>query len=373
MEVVFDGQLVYLSGSTAGLLDGQTGETRQALEVDGELGWSGFTQLAPDGSIVYESLTQGTPAIRRAMPDVSSTTLVDGLSAVHGSSEGFVLVSNARDTFMIDLSTDDMSARALGIGTSLSAQPSSDGSELAYVQAVTTEEPEQEAGELEQRLMLERVHEPDDGTEIARGWHGIDPLFVGERAILYATHPFGGVETVDVVLFDRGSQESTTLVNDVRILDSDPETGSIAIAASVVDDDETATISIIGIEDPSQVSIAHFENADIEAVTSARLMPDGTGLVCAFAYEDGTATLEVFETASGTHRTVMEDPDAHITELIVHPSGRHAVLVLEEDGVGPTVSSRAIVACDLREHIVQRVVTGSPDRMLHLIGFLNRR
>ncbi len=367
-EVTFAGALVYVDGEQAFSLDGATGEPDKLFELEGELGWSGFARLTSDGGLVYESLRDGSPSIHLGSVENGDSVLVSNVTFVHDFDGQQMLITDASDTHVLQPGKDTGAPRALGIGATLAAAISADGSEFAYASIVPTDTPETELGELEQMLGIGTLDGTEPGTEIARGWHAIEPILIDDEVVLYTAYPFGGGETGDLVLFDRRSEESTALATGVRVLDRDPKGMTVAVAFAALGGPDSDSVATIDVRDPDAVDMTVFESGAGESVTAARLLPGNAGLVAAFAQEDGASTLVAFDARDGSQRTVAEIPDTTISEILAHPVDQVAFLVLQGGGPDPESITRSMVACDLAEGETSTLVNGSEASLLHLIG-----
>ncbi|MBE0418070.1 MAG: hypothetical protein IBX63_09925 [Coriobacteriia bacterium] len=367
-DVAYRGTLVYLDGEQVFSIDATSGTGRALYSLEGELGWSGFARLTDDGGLIYESLLDETSSVHLASEGSAGATLATGVERVHDYNGTVLLVTADNDTHALGPGANRESPGALGIGIALSAVLSADGSEFAYASQVPTATPEADLGEFEQTLSIRSFNGSGPGTKVAGGWLSIEPLLLDSDALVYASYPFGGTEIADLLLYDRRSEESTTLATNVRLLDRDPARSIVAIAIASPDETVGDAILIIDVSDPDAVRTISFESGTSDSLTATQLLADGSGLVAAFGHEDGASTLVEFDTRDGSQRTVTELADSIVSQVLPHPDRSVAFVVVQSGGPEPVDITRSIAVCDLSEGTTSTLVTGSASTLLTLIG-----
>lgn len=370
LDSPYDGDLMYVSGSDLYAIDGSTARVTELGELEGEIGWSGFIRLTRQGSVVYEGLDSGMPTLRLRSSEGADSVVLEAISAVHDFDGESVLASDSEDLHLIDVDSRSTDVRRMGVGPCLSAALSQDGSEVAYAQGIAERVPGTQGGELEQRLMIAPTDGSGDASETIRGWYAIEPILLDSDSLLFANYPFGGSEAADLVLVDRGSNESTTVASSVTILDVDRDSRSVAIATSTeTGEPGDGVLSVLFIDGERTVKTTVFEAMTAGVVTAARIRPEGAGLVAAIAHPDGVTSLVTFDGTSGVQGTVTEWPDTYCGTLLVHPDGMIVFAVLEApDTVTPTIVNRSIALCDLAKRTGAELLPADTRDLVLLAG-----
>ncbi len=364
--VTFSGALVLFDGPEAVRLDGATGSTRDLFALDGELGWGGFAALSDTGIVLYESLDDGVTSIRMYDPESGEVTALDDIASVHDFDGRRLAYTRPDDTSVYDVL--DMRSRDLGTGQTSSTLLSTDGTELAFASSVPTATPEADLGEPQQRLSIRAADGSGDASEVARGWYAYEPAHLATDTLVYVAYPFGGIETGDVVLYDRHSAETSTLASGARILDIDRNAALIAVA--IDEGPETGRISIIDVSIPGAVTMTDFESVPSSTLSAATFMSADLTLVAAIGHEDGSVALVRFDRGDGSQHTVTEFASASVAQLLAHPTNPVAFFVLEQSGAMPGETERSVGVCDVDRTAVSTLLEGATDRLLTLVGLV---
>jgi len=357
--VPFSGRLVYTDGTDIIALNGQTGEATRMGPVEGEIGFSGFAELTAEGEVIYESLDGADSRLLLAGDGAASRVLATGISLLHHFSDDTVLATDDDDTFTVASTASE--PRRLGVGPSLDGILSADRSEFAYVVAVPSEDVTASAGEPAQAAFVRALDGTGAGQQVAEGSFAIAPLALDAGAFLYAAYPFGGHETADLVLHDRRSGEATTVASGVRILDSSPHLGLVAVQSA-----SDGRVSIVDTSDPAAVTVTTFEQGPSGDAGWARLTTNGDGLIVSFV-ENGSAVLVHYETADRTSRQLARFDGETITQVLLHPAAPVGFVVVEGDAGASGVPERSVAICDLSDGTVERLADTS-GASLRLIG-----